>query len=463
MNITETVAGFVAETRLDIVPEEGIRQAKRAILDTLGVSLAGSEDESVRTLTEVALERGGKPTAGVIGTGIRTDCLTAALINGTMAHALDYDDVNDSMMGHPSAPLMPAVMALGEEVGASGSRVLEAFLAGFEVECKLGLAVGRSHYVKGWHATSTLGTMGAAAAAAKLLELDAYRTQMALGIAASMAGGIRQNFGTMTKPLHVGQASRNGVLAAILAQKGFTASPHVLDAPLDFCQLFSTDDFDVGKLDGTLGSPWEIISSGITVKKYPCCNNVHRTLDATLEIVDRHRPSPGEVAGVKVITPPGEDLALIYSRATTGLEGKFCMQYCVAAALLDGKVDPATFDDEQVARRGVQSLSSKVSLVADPEQAQVVVESRGHVEVRVSMKDGQEYVERVSTARGSAENPLSWSELVDKYTSCARALLSSEQVERSIKLIESLEELPNVKELMGTVSLVVPQREMSST
>ncbi|MFQ5933470.1 MAG: MmgE/PrpD family protein, partial [Dehalococcoidia bacterium] len=224
MNITESVADFILETRLDDVPGEAIIQAKRAILDTLGVALAGSREEPSRIVLEFVQERGGRATASIVGAGLRTDCLSAALVNGTMAHALDYDDVNDAMMGHPSAPLVPAVMALAQEVGASGERALEAFLVGFEVECKLGLAVGHSHYVKGWHATSTLGTMGAAASAAKLLGLDKRCTQMALGIAASMAGGMRQNFGTMTKPLHVGHAARSGLLAALLAQKGFTAS-----------------------------------------------------------------------------------------------------------------------------------------------------------------------------------------------------------------------------------------------
>ncbi|MEE9199123.1 MAG: MmgE/PrpD family protein [Dehalococcoidia bacterium] len=456
MSVTEAVARFIVETDLEDIPQEALDMGKRAILDTLGVSLAGVGDESVRLLLEVARERGGRPTAGVIGEGIRTDCLTAALINGTMAHALDYDDVNDSMMGHPSAPLVPAVMALGEEVGASGRRVLEAFLLGFEVECKLGLAVGKSSYVKGWHSSSVLGTLGAAAASSKLLGLDTGRTLMALGIAGSISSGMMQNFGTMTKPLHVGQAARGGILAALLAQKGFTASADVLGARLNFCRLFSVDDHDVGKLDGTLGSPWEILATGITVKKYPCCNSTHRTLDATLQLVSKYHPDPGKVVKVEVIAPPGEGTPLIYSRATTGLEGKFCMEFCVAAALVDGQISPATFDDERVRRPEVQELSEKVRLVADPAQQPVVVSSEGHVEIRVVVEGGEEYVQKAQFARGSAQNPLSQEDLVSKYTACARGVLKPEQIDRSVELVEGIVGLPDVGELMGLLCLTPP-------
>lgn len=456
MNPTDAVVDFVSEADLDDFPSEALRLGKRAILDTLGVSIAGARDESVCILLEATQDRDGKPTAGIIGGGIRTDCLTAALVNGTMAHALDFDDVNDSMMGHPSAPLVPAVMALGEEVGASGSQVLEAFLVGFEVECKLGLAVGRGHYVKGWHATSTLGTIGAAAAASRILGLDRDRVRMALGIAASMSGGIRLNFGTMTKPLHVGQAARNGIQAAVLAQKGFTGTADVFGAPLNFCEVFSVDGSEANQHFSSIGSPWEILFSGITVKKYPCCNNTHRTLDAALDIAKGHRPIAEDIAKVELTMPPGEDMALIYSKATTGLEGKFCMQYCVAAALLDGKIDPSTFENQQVHRPEVQELSGKVQLIADHQQKTVVVEGGGHVEVKVVMKGGEEYVQKASDARGSAQNPLSQEELVDKYTACARNVLTPELISRSVEMVDRLEDLPDVRELMGSVCLTSP-------
>jgi 2-methylcitrate dehydratase PrpD len=461
MSATETLSRFIVDATLAGMPGEALNQARRAFLDTLGVTVAGSTEDGPRILLEFAAERGGSPTATILGTGLRSDCLTAALVNGTMAHALDYDDVNDAMIGHPSAPLVSAIMALGEEIGSSGADALEAFIIGFEVECKLGLAVGRSHYVKGWHATCTLGTIGAAAAASKLLKLDEQRTRMALGIAASSSGGLRRNFGTMTKPLHVGQAAKNGIQAALLAEKGFTASQEIMDEPLDFCRIFSIDDWDVSRMEGALGSPWEILTSGITVKKYPCCNNNHRTLDATLGLIAEYRPDPEEIAGVSVTMPRGEDLALIYSRATTGLEGKFCMQFCVASALLDGVVNTATFEAEQVARARVQALSELVQLVEDPDQAPVLPESPGHVEVMVTMASGDRHANATSVARGTPENPLSWEDLEEKYASCCSGILGAEEIRRSVDQINRLDELMDVRGLMSALSLSVPAGRVS--
>ena len=232
MRATDAAIDFVHRTQLDDIPADVQHLGKRAILDTVGVSLAAAKDEAVAILAETLAGREGNSAATVIGRSHRTDSLSAALINGVLAHALDFDDVNDSCMGHPSAPLVPAVLALGEELGASGAQVLEAFLIGFELECKLGLAIGNAHYAKGWHATATTGTMAAAAACAKLLGLDREQIGMALGIAASSSAGMRINFGTMTKPFHVGQAARGGLMAALLASNGFTATADILDHPI---------------------------------------------------------------------------------------------------------------------------------------------------------------------------------------------------------------------------------------
>ncbi len=458
MKVTDAIADFIAGTKWSDIPQEAVHLSKRAFLDTLGVTLAASHDESARIVREMLEDRTGKPVAGIIGTGEKTDSINAALINGTMSHALDFDDVNDPMMGHPSAPLIAAITALGEELETSGKEVLEAFVAGFEVECKLGLAVGPTHYVKGWHATSVLGTLGVAAACSKLLRLDANSTRMALGIAASMAGGIRLNFGTMTKPLHVGLASRNGIQAALLAQKGFTSSAEILDTSLGFCRVFSISDSNPEITIDSLGSPWEILSSGIGVKKYPCCYNVHRTLDAVHRIVEAHQPPPQEVVKVEITMPPGEDIALLYSRAANGLEGKFCMEFCVASALVDRQITLDTFDDERVIRPEVQDMSARVELRHDPDQEQVIIDSSGHVEARVVMKDGSEHVQRVTEARGSPQNPLSQNELESKYRDCTKKILSPDQTQRSIDLLNSLEELPDISELMEILCLTSPVR-----
>ena len=223
---------------------------------------------------------------GVIGSGFKTSAPLAALANGTMAHALDFDDVNWHMSGHPTVPLLPAILALGQGVHASGQEVLLAYALGFEVETKVGLGMNPRHYDLGWHATSTLGTLGAAVACAKLLRLDVMKTRMALGIAASMAAGLRQNFGTMTKPLHPGQAAMNGVTAAQLARLGWTADANILEAPYGFCQLYAgAGRYRLDDVVKQLGQPFEILASGVAIKQYPCCAFTHRALDGMLTLV----------------------------------------------------------------------------------------------------------------------------------------------------------------------------------
>ena len=448
MKATDRVVKFIHDTQLGDIPDEVKHLGKRAILDTLGVSLAGSTDKSIQILLEAMEGRQGNSKASLIGIGKGTDSLSAALINGTMAHALDYDDVNESCMGHPSAPVLPAVLSLGEELGSSGANLLEAFLIGFEVECKLGSAIGTSHYGKGWHATSTLGTIGATAATAKLMELDCKTTEIALGIAASLASGIRSNFGTMTKPLHVGEASRNGVLASLLSSKGFTATANIFDHDVDFGLVFSEYRMDKDYLIESMGSPWDILSPGITVKKYPCCNKAHRTIDATLGLVVDHHPQPNDIAQVVITIPPGEDLPLLYSKATTGLEGKFSMQFCVASAIVDKKIVFETFEINQVERDEVQRLSDKVIIKTDESQAPVVIDSGGYVDVSIIMQDGKTFDRRIEQATGTPTYPLSDSALQDKFRDCVSTILDLTEIDKTISSIYSLETLPSVIELM---------------
>ena len=224
MRATSTVAEFVAKSRWEDCPAEAVDAARRAILDCLGVMLAGSVEPAARIVTEIARSEGGAPLATVVGTSLRTGAVWASLANGTAAHALDFDDTNFAMMGHPSAPVLSAALAAGELALADGRSLVHAFLLGFEVETTLAEVMNPPHYEKGFHATGTLGAMGAAAAAARLLGLDASQTRTALAVAASQASGLKENFGTMTKPFHAGHAARSGVLSALLAREGFTAS-----------------------------------------------------------------------------------------------------------------------------------------------------------------------------------------------------------------------------------------------
>jgi 2-methylcitrate dehydratase PrpD len=460
VNVSERLARFVAET--EGVPEEAIVQGKRAVLDTLGVTLAGSRQESARTVADWVREQGGRAAATVLGQGFRAPAADAALANGTAAHALDYDDVSLPMRGHPSVPLLPAVLALAEKEGRSGHDLLTAFVLGFEVETKLGRAIGEPHYALGWHATSTLGTLGAAAACARLLRLDVERTWMALGIAASLAGGLQQNFGTMTKPLHAGWAARNGVVAAELAARGFTADRCALEGesgrtPARYARLrpggflramTGGAEVDLAPLDA-LGEPFEITASGFGVKLYPCCYAVHRSLDAALELRTRHRIEAAGIAEVQVEVSRGALLPLRREPPVTGLEGKFSLEYCLAAALLDGRVGLASFTDEAVRRPAVRMLMSQVHAEEGEEAGAVPI--GGYAEVRIVLQDGSEHSLRVDRPRGDPSRQLSWEELVGKFRVCTEGVLSAEAAEQIVSLVERLEELTDVKGLTETL------------
>lgn len=443
MNVSERLAGFAAET--EGVPEEAIAQARRAVLDTLGVALAGSREESARTVADWVQEQHGRADATVLGQGFRAPGPDAALVNGTAGHALDYDDVSLPMRGHPSVPLLPAVLAVGEKLGSSGRDLLTAFVLGFEVETRLGRAIGQAHYALGWHATSTLGTLGAAAACARLLGLDAGRTQMALGIAASLAGGLQQNFGTMTKPLHAGWAARNGVVAAELAARGFTADPRALEGESGFLRAMSGGaEVDLEPL-AALGEPYEITSSGIGVKLYPCCYAVHRSLDAGLELRARHGVDAERIAGVRVEVSRGTLMPLRGEPPATGLEGKFSLEYCLAAALVDGRVGLASFTDEAVRRPAVRELMAKVEAKEGSEAGAFPI--GGYAEVRIVLQDRTEHSLRVDIPRGDPSRPLSWEELVEKFRDCAGVVLAGEAVERAVRIVERLDALPDVRSL----------------
>ena len=448
VNVSERLARFVAET--EGVPEEAIAQARRAVLDTLGVALAGSCQESARSVAAWVREQTGRGEATVLVRGFSAPAPDAALANGTAGHALDYDDVSLPMRGHPSVPLVPAVLAVGEKARSGGRDLLTAFVLGFEVETRLGRAIGEAHYALGWHATSTLGTLGAAAACARLLGLDARRTQVAMGIAASLAGGLQQNFGTMTKPLHAGWAARSGLVAAELAARGFTSDPRALDGESGFLRAMSGGaEVDLEPLADP-GRPYEITSSGIGVKRYPCCYAVHRSLDAALDLRARHRIDAEDIAAVRVEVSRGTLLPLREELPETGLEGKFSLAYCLAAALVDGRVGLASFTNEAVLRPALRELMAKVEAVEGAEAGAFPI--GGYAAVRIALGDGTEYRLRVDTPRGDPSRPLAWDELAEKFRDCALIALPREAVERALGLVERLEDEPDVRRLTAALS-----------
>ncbi len=302
----------------------------------------------------------------MLGTAVRTSAPAAALANGTAAHALDYDDMCFVSLAHPSAPLVAALLAAGELNGASGARLIDAYVIGFEIEARLGRVMNPRHYQRGWHCTSTLGAIGSAAAVARLLQLDGPTVGHAIAIAASEASGLKENFGTMVKPLHAGLAARDGVLAALLARSGLTASERALDGPQGFLRAMDSERDDLDRECSDLGARWEIADTGITVKLYPSCAATHPTLDAVLDLRAREGFTADDVERIDIDVDAITPTVLIYDKPASGLEAKFSMPFCVAAAIADGRVGIETFDTARLDDPRVTSLMSRVTMTVDP-------------------------------------------------------------------------------------------------
>jgi 2-methylcitrate dehydratase PrpD len=448
MGATEKVAQFIVDTTFSHIPPAAVDVAKSAIVDGLGVAIAGSQTDIGRIVARWAKEMGGGPAAGIIGGGFKTSLPIAARANGTMAHALDYDDVTKNT-GHPTPPLLPVLLALGETQRASGRELLEAYAVGFELESKLGNSMTRQHYAHGWHSTSIFGTMGAAAAASKLLKLDVWHTRMALGIAASEAAGIRQNFGTMTKPYHAGLSAANGIIAATLAREGFTSAPDILEGEFGFLRVFGMPgEYDDRKISETLGHPWNLVANGVGLKPYPCCRNAHRPLDAMLALVHAHQFTPEQVERIECEISAHVTKVMTYPEAHTGLEGKFCLPYCLAVAVCDRRVGIRQFADTRVRDSQVQGVSSRVQILHPYEKTEWETDGLLPCIVRVHLKDGRALEESAGAPRGDPDNPLSWEQIADKYRDCARELLAEADVEHTLDLVHRLEALPSLAEVM---------------
>jgi len=452
MSTTEKLASFIVETGFESIPSEAIGIVKRVSLDCVGATLAGYNHPMGKIITDFVKDSGASPRATVMGAGFKTSPGEAALANGTMAHALDYDDYSLELCGHPSVSLLPAILALGEDRGISGKEVLKAYIIGFEVESKLGSALNLRHYQLGWHATCTLGTMGAAAACSAMLGLDMEKTRMALGIAASEAGGLRQNFGSMTKPFHAGLSARNGVIAALLAEKGFTSDRNIIEAEFGFCNLFcGKEEYDPEAITNNLGDPFAILKPGISIKPYPSCGGTHTALDAVLYLVKENDIRQEDVEEIEVYGNALLPRVLIHSNPQSGLEGKFSMEFCMAIALLERRAGLEQFTDEKVTSPEAVETVKKVKMIADADMVVDGAATSVPVRVVVKLKDGKEFSRRVDMAKGNPDDPLSRDELTAKFMDCARLAISEDKSRRFVELIDDFEHLGNIKELTNLV------------
>jgi 2-methylcitrate dehydratase PrpD len=436
------VAAFV--TGASAPPGARLRAAT-ALLDTVGVTLAGALEPASRAVQDVIAAEGGDACT-VLGSALRSTAPGAALANGTAAHALDYDDMCFVSLAHPSAPLVPALLAAGELSGASGSAILDAYVMGFEVEARLGRVMNPRHYQRGWHCTSTLGAIGAAAAASRVMGLDAGRTCHALAIAASEASGLKENFGTMVKPLHAGLAARDGVLAALLARSGLTASERALDGPQGFLQAMDSERTGLDREIADLGARWELLDTGITVKLYPSCAATHPMLDALLALRARGPFSGDDVDRIEIEVDAITPTVLIHERPSTGLEGKFSMPFCAAAAVVDGRVGIETFDAARVADTRIASLMPRIAMQVDPALG-ADRPPLTQVRVRVHLRNGRILSETADGARGYPDRPASDAELDAKFLSCATRAISPSAARHALDLLRTFDRLDDVRAL----------------
>ena len=449
MGVTERLARFVVETGYEDIPPEAIEVAQRISLDCLGTTLAGFGDSVGGIITKVVRESGGSSEATVIGAGFKSSPTQAALANGTMAHALDYDDMGLSM-GHPSVPVLPVILALGEKLHLTGREILTAHVIAFEVQGKLGYG---SHqlYSTGWHSTGVFGVMGATAAASKLLKLDVDQTRMAFGIAASHAAAAKPNMGSMTKPLHAGNAARGGLMSALLAKEGFTADPNIIEHPLGYAFAFIREGrYDLDKMVSSLADPWHIVEPGVTLKKYPCCGGNHAPLDALFKMMDQHSFGHEDVESVQVECDEAVGLMLSFEEPENGYQGKFCLQYNIAAALVDGKVTKGTFVDEKVRDPRIKDAMKRVNKVVHWDWKREF--GTWSSPVTVTLKSGERFQEPGNFIKGSPHMPLSVEEIVEKYRDNASGIIAEPEVNGSIDMMLDLRNLRDVSELMATVS-----------
>ena len=444
MEVTAILVKFTTDLYYEKVPRKAVETAKIALRDCLGVALAGSREEDARIAGEIARQETAREETSVIGQGFRTSALNAALANGTAAHALDFDH-SFTIMGQPTAPVAPATFALGEALGASGRQVIEAYVAGFEVTAKLVHSLRDSAH-DGWHAPSTLGSFGAAAACSKLLGLDAAKTQMALGITASMASGIVANFGTMTKPLHVGLGARNGVLAAKLAGGGYTANPKAIEGGFGFYSVLHENTEIHEQAIEELGRSYALITDGLRIKPYPCGGLTHQVIDSVLEFRAKHGLTAEMIDRVDVDVVKHTFDRIVFRVPQTGIQGKFCMPYLVARAIIDGKIGLHIFTDSAVRDQNVLKLAERVQMNLDSNLKKSDAAGRP-CRVAVRLKNGQTFTREAQHAKGGPEHPMSEAELRDKFTECAREAIDASSAAKVLDYIESLESLSDIRPL----------------
>jgi 2-methylcitrate dehydratase PrpD len=459
--LTAYVGRFVTTTTYEQIPEEVIELGKKSILDGLGLALAGSRAETGSISRKFVQQIGvcnGKAT--IIGSAQKTSPRFAALVNGVSIHADDFDDTQlaaakDRVYGllmHPTVPVLPAIFALGEQGQFSGKEWMLAYHLGAEVECKIAEAIAPRHYEYGFHTTGTCGPFGSAAACAKLLKFDLPKTQKVFGLAASQSGGLRENFGTMTKPFQAGHAAESGVVSAELVQLGWTAAEQILEADRGFFRA-AGGSYEPSAIMDRLGNPWTFASPGVSLKPYPSGSLTHPAMTELVRLIDVHKIQPAQVEKVDVGANHNMTTTLLHHQPKTGLEAKFSMEFCMAILLLEQKAGLGQFSDKAVRRPEVQAMIRRINFYVDPE-----AESTGYDKMtsilKIHLTDGRTITGRADFGKGSPANPMSFDEAAAKFRGCAEfAEWPKAKTEQIIAFTKSLEAASDVSALSPLLSM----------
>jgi len=456
--LTKYVSEFIVNAKYEGIPESVIALGKKTILDGFGLSLAGSASVAgprIRQYIETLGCAGGKAT--IIGTKMKVHPRFAALANGISIHADDYDDTGSAL--HVAAPVLPPAFAFCESGNRTGKDLMLAFHVGVEVENKIGEAASPRHEREGYHTTGTCGVFGSTAACAKLRGLNAMQTAYALGVAGSESSGVRANFGSMSKPFNAGHAADCGTQAADLASLGWTAADDILESPLGFYRA-GGGGFNPATIVNRLGKPWMFASPGDLIKRFPCGTIQQQVMDGMLRLIEKNNIRAADVERVEVGGNQSNYETLFRHHPTTGLEGKFSMEFCMSILLLERKATLSQFTDAVVQRADVQDMIGRVRYYVDPEfdkraargeplQAVLVEESI----LKIYMKDGKVLSERTVAAKGSPENPMTFDEVADKFRGNAEfAKWPSQKAASVIELVKSLESAPDMSQLTAALA-----------
>lgn len=444
MTLTTELAARIAGMSGRDLSDQALANAKTVILDTVGCMLAGAREPVV----DVLLRTAGLNTAGPVSLPGRTellDPLCAALVGGAAAHALDFDDVNIAMGGHPSAPILAALLPLAELHPCSGRDFLLAFVSGFETETRLARSVNFHHYDKGWHPTATLGVFGAAAACAKLLRLPAEQIAVALALSVSLASGVKANFGTMTKPFHVGHCARHGLMAALLAQQGFTANLEAFEHKQGFFNVFNgPGTFEVDRAISGWAAPLDIVKPGIGIKLYPCCDSTHPSLDALFTLQKQYGFTADDVSAIETRIHPLRLTHINRPQPKSELDAKFSVQFCIARALLDGRIVLNSFGEQAYADPKAQDLMSRVDARALTD-LENIPEGNYLTELTVTTRDGHVLKQRMERPYGRRADEPAPAELIRaKYDHCAVLSLPASAATALHDILMTLETLDEV-------------------